>query len=96
MNIKPIKEEDAKKIIPQIRKLDTHTVWHDHTDETIGNMDLNGDKINIRRNVSAMILEIVRTGELLGLDLAPKKNISVEDYFDEAHNHIRNSISTPK
>lgn len=94
MNTKPLCDEDAKKIIPQIKSLDAYTVWHDHSDDTVGNMDLNGEKINIRKNISNMILELVRTGELLGLDLTPKKNISVEEYFEEAHTHIRNSIST--
>jgi hypothetical protein len=56
-------------------------------------LDLNGDKINVRKNVSNMILSIVRTGEMLGLDLAPKENISVREYFENSHKRIRDSIT---
>ena len=94
MNTRPLKEEDAKKIIPQIKNLNAYTVWHDHEDQTIGNLDLNGEKINVRKNISTMILNIVRTGEMLGFDLTPKESITVGEYFESAHKRIRDSIAS--
>lgn len=93
MNIKPLKEEDAKKIIPQIKTLNAYSIWHDHEDQTIGNLDINGEKINVRKNISTMILSIIRNGELLGIDLSPKENITVGDYFEQSHKRIRDNIS---
>jgi hypothetical protein len=93
MITKQLKLEDAQKVIPLIKNLDAYVVWHDHEDQTVGNLDLNGDKINVRKNVSNMILSIVRTGEMLGLDLAPKENISVREYFENSHKRIRDSIT---
>ena len=94
MITKPLKEEDALKIIPLIKNLNAHTIWHDHTDETIGNLDLGGEKINIRKNASALILSIVRTGELLGIDLAPTESMTISEYFERSHKRIRDSIGS--
>lgn len=94
MNTKPLKEEDARKIIPLIKTLNAHTVWHDHEDQTVGNLDLNGETINVRKNVSNMILSVVRTGEMLGLDLTPEENVTVREYFENSHKRIRDSISS--
>ena len=81
--------ENATKIIPQIKNLNAYSVWHDHSDQTIGNLDLGGEQINIRKNISSMILSTIRMGELLGLALAPTESISVLEYFEQSKKSLR-------
>ncbi len=93
MNTKPLSQADVQKIIPQIKTMSAYAVWHDHKDQTIGNLDLNGEKINVRKNISAMILNTIRAGELLGIDVSPKEDVTVAEYFEKAQKRLRDSIS---
>ena len=41
-----------------------------------------------------MILNIIRTGELLGQSLAPAESISVSEYFEQSQKRIREHATT--